>query len=214
MMMMLPAAPLAAILGFAAALAALMASRAREPARGYLRFAAALAMALALAELAAGIGGDAAVAFGSAVMALVAALAPAALALAVAARVLGPPATLPAAAALVAACLAGLASAATGSVFFAFAPLLIAVLALAGLALRGWRRSRRSALPAGLGALLLLAGASADMAGGAGGPQAFGLFFAAALLGIALAVTRGSDVPVEARVGQRARKPFFIRGRR
>jgi len=211
----LPAAPLAAVLGFVAALAALMASRAREPACGYLRFAAGLAMALALAELAAGIAGDAAsAAFGSAVMALVAALAPVALALAVAARVSGTPATLPAAAVLVASCLAGLVAAATGSVFFAFAPLLFATLALMALSLRAWRRGMKLAMFAGLAAPSLLAGASADMAGGADGPQAFGLFLAAALLGIALAVTRGSDLPVEARVRPRAHKPFFIRSRR
>ncbi len=214
----LPIVPLAAVLGFAAVLAVLIAAGmcgpARGPARAYLRFAAGLAMALALAELAAGIaGGTAPAMLASAVMALVAALAPTVLALA-AAHVSGPPATLPAAAALVAACLCGLVAAATGNVFFAFAPLLLATLALAAQAFTIWPRSQRQALLTGLGALSLLAAASAAMAGGADGPQAFGLFFAAALLGVALAVTRGSDLPVEVCTVKSARKPFFIRGRR
>ena len=210
----LPAVPLATVLGFSAVLAALMAGRLRGVVRDYLRFAAALTLALALSELTAGLVGGTAAAFANTVMALVAALAPAALALAAVARLSGPPAALPATAALMAACLAGLVATATGSDFFAFAPLVIAVPVLTAQALRIWPRSRRSALLVALGALALLAAASSDMAGSADGPQIFGLFFAAALLGIALALVRASEAPVEARAVAPPRKALFIRGRR
>ena len=210
----LPAVPLAAVLGFSAVLAALMAARLRGAARGYLRFTAALALALALAELVSGLAGGKAAAFANTVMALVAALAPAMLALAAVACLSAPLAALPATAALVAACLAGLVATATGSDFFAFAPLVIAVPVLAAQALRIWPRSRRSALLVALGALALLAAASADMAGNADGPQVFGLFFAAALLGIALALVRASEAPIEAHAIVPPSKALFVRGRR
>lgn len=203
-------AAFAAVLGFAAAIAAMTVSSAPAPARAYLRFAAGLAGALAIADAVAAVAGGTDVAlFADAVTLLVAALASAALALAAAAHFARPPRTTVAAAILIVACLAGLGGAATGSVLLGLTPLMLAAIAMGVLAARVWRERRRPALLLGLSAAAVVAAAAAYMSGGASGRTGFALFFAAALLGVAPTIARQSDVALEKR-GRDLRGHFFI----
>jgi len=205
-------AAFAAVLGFACVIAALSARSATEPARSHVWFAAGLGAALAVADAVATLAPGMA-AFAGAVELLVAALAPVTIVLAVVARfarALRPPA---AATILVSACVAGLLAAATGSVLFGFAPLAAAAAAMAGLAARIWHEARRPALSLVLSSAALVAAAASEMGGGAAGRMGFGLFFAVALLGSALAVVQRSDAPVKPRGRRSGRPALFIGGR-
>lgn len=206
-------AAFAVVLGFAAAIAAMSAASAPQLERAYLRFAAGLAAALAIAVAAAALmGGSDAGLFADAVTLLVAALASASLALAAAVHFARAPASVSAAAILIVACVAGLAGAATGSALLGLAPLMVSAIAMAALAGRAWRRARKPARLLGLSAAAILAAAAAYMSGGAEGRTGFVLFFAAGLLGVALAIARASDSAFEKRRGA-GRRDLFIGGK-
>ena len=185
----------ALVLAFFTIIAALIAGRARPAARDYLRFAAALFLALALCDgLAAALPNATTLIFSDAVMLVVCALAPVALALALFAGFEHPPTSIVAATFLALACLAGIAAAASGMPVLSLAPLSACVLAMLALCVRGWRTEKRAAAHAFLSACSLLGGAAA--VGGEGGRTALMLFSAAALLGFALALARRSHVAV------------------
>jgi peptidoglycan/LPS O-acetylase OafA/YrhL len=202
-------AAFAAVLGFACVIAALSARSASEPVRSHVWFAAGLGAALAVADAVATLApGMAAVA--GAVELLAAALAPVALVLAAGARFARALRTPAATAILASACAAGLFAAATGSVLFGFAPLAAAAAAMGGLAARIWHETRRPALFLALSSAALVAAAASEMSGDAAGRMGFGLFFAVALLGSALAVVRRSDAPVKPRRRRSGRPALFI----
>jgi hypothetical protein len=186
----IPDIAFAAVLGFAALLAILVAARTRPAARDYLYFAAALYGALALADLGAGANGAAA-GFASTVTLVIAALGPCALTLALAASFAAAPSARIAAPLLALAALSGIAAAASGAIFIAFAPLFACLCAMLVLALRHGRRLPQAGLYAGLAAFALLAAASAYLSG-AQGRSAFALFSAAGLMGTALACAKPS----------------------
>ncbi|MBS0272820.1 MAG: hypothetical protein JSR55_00120 [Proteobacteria bacterium] len=184
-------------LAASAILSAVLGSRARPAARDYLRFAAVLYLALALCDGLAFIFPDAAaLIFADAVMLVVCALAPVALGFAVFAVFEHPPSPVAATIFLVAACLAGIAAAATGTPVLSFAPLAASVLTVFALCARRWRSGKHAASHAFLSACCLLCGAAATLGGGATGRTALELFSSAALLGFVLALVRRSNVPV------------------
>jgi hypothetical protein len=190
----------ALVLGCAAILAALLASRARPAARDYLRFAAVLYSALALCEgLEAGLPNAAILVFADAVMLVVSALAPVAMVLALFAAFEHRPSSAVAAILLVPGCLAGIAAAASGTVVLAFAPLAVSVLVMFALCARRWRNEKRAAAHAFLACCCLLCAAAATLSGGVTGRTASALFSSAALLGFALALARRSRVAVAER---------------
>jgi len=197
----IPDMAFAAVLGLAGVLTVVVSARARGAARDYLRFAATLYGALAIADFVAGANGTMA-ALASAVTLVIAALAPCALALALAASLDAAPSTGIAAPLLAVAALAGIFAAASGAIFAAFAPLFACLCAMLALAARHWRRARAAALHAILAAFALLA-AAACFASGAQGRTAFALFSAAGLMGAALACAKPSGGAVKrARAGQ------------
>lgn len=205
------AASFAVVAGFAALIAAMTAAGAAPRSRMSLRFAAALAGALAAVDLAAAMGGEGA-RIAAAVGLLVSALVPPVLALAVQGQHGRPPATGPSAVALTLCCLLGLAAAATGAVLFAFTPLLLSAAALLVAAGRQWAGARRTAALLGLSSLCLVAAAAAFMRGAETERTGFALFLAAGILGVTLALARRSDLPLETAAQRGARGPFFIGG--
>lgn len=201
------------VLAASALLSALLANRARPAARNYLRFAAILYVALALCdELAILFPGGATLIFADAVMLVVCALAPVTLGLAVFAAFEHPPSPIAAAILLVAACLAGIVAAATGTPVLSFAPLGASVLTMFALCVRRWHREKRAASHAFLSACCLLCGAAATLSGGATGRTALELFSSAALLGFVLALVRRSNVAVAKQ--RDLRQAISVSGRR
>ncbi|HXL98981.1 MAG TPA: hypothetical protein VN932_03555 [Rhizomicrobium sp.] len=188
----IPDMAFSAALGLAALLAVIVAARARPAARDYLRFAAALYAALALADFIAAGGAATTVKLANAVALIVAAPATCALALALAASFAGAPRARFAAPLLALCALAGIVAAATGMIFIAFAPLFAGVCAMLALCTRYWRR--QGSINAIVAALALLAGAAAFMAANR---TAFALFCAAGLMGVSLASVRPSRRAVE-----------------
>jgi hypothetical protein len=183
------------VLAASAILSAMLGSRAHPAARDYLRFAAVLYVALALCDgLAFFFSHAATLIFADAVMLVVCALAPVALGFAVFAAFEHPPSPAAATIFLVAACLAGIAAAATGTPVLSFAPLAASVLTMFALCARRWRYEKRAASHAFLSACCLLCGAAAALSGGTTG--ALELFSSAALLGFVLALVRRSSVAV------------------
>lgn len=203
-----PGAAFAVVAGFAAIIAAIVAAGAAPRARSLLRLGAALLGALAAANLAAAIDSEAERVAG-AVTLLAAALGPAVLAEAAYAQQGREPRGPLAAFALAFACLAGLAAAALGSLLLAVAPLLGSVAALGLLAARLWARARKTAVLIALGAFGFVAAAAAAAGSAATG---FLLFYAAAGLGVTLALARRSDLALEEAARRAARGPFFVGG--
>jgi hypothetical protein len=185
------------VLGCSAILAAMIVARARPSSRDYLRFAAALYLALALCMgLSAIDAGAAALAFSGAVTLVVCALAPVALVFALFATFEHPPSGWIAGIALVLACLAGIGAAATGTPVLSLAPLSVSVLTMFALCLRRWRIGKRAAAHAFLSACCLVCAAAAALTGSEDGRAALVLFSSAALLGFALALARRSRLAV------------------
>jgi len=185
----------ACVLALSAIIAALIAGRARPAARDYLRFAAALYLALALCNaLAALLPTATTLIFSDAVMLVVCALAPPALAFALFAAFEHPPSSIVAAIFLALASGAGIAAAASGTPVLSLAPLSVSVLAMLALCARRWSTEKRATSHAFLSACSLLGGAAA--VGGESGRTALMLFSAAALLGFALASARRSRVAI------------------
>lgn len=185
------------VLACAAIIAALIAGRARPASRDYLRFAAALYLALALCSaLAAVLPNATTLIFSDAVMLVVCALAPLALTFALFAAFEHPPSSAVAAIFLVLACLAGIAAAASGTRVLSLAPLSVCVLVMLALCARRWRTEKRATSHAFLSTCSLLCGAAVMLGGGENGRTALMLFSAAALLGFALALARRSRVAV------------------
>jgi hypothetical protein len=210
---MIPDIAFASVLALSAALTILVSARTRAGARDYLRFAAALFAALALADLTAAISGEIwSVQFAQTVGLIVAALAPAMLALAIAAVFEAPLKALVAAPILVFACLAGFAAAITGEAFIAVAPLAASVCAMLALSARRWRIQARAPAQVCISALALLAGAAA-LASGDHGRTAFALFCAAALLGVSLATTKTAAVKISERAVEQKMPRFDWRVR-
>jgi hypothetical protein len=185
----------AAVLGMAALVTVIVGARARPAARDYLRFAAALYGALAVADFIASADPKMAV-FAAAVTLVIAALAPCALAFALAAAFAAAPSARIAAPLLILAALAGIFAAATGAIFVALAPLFGCLCAMLALSVRQWRATRGLALHAIIAALALLAGAACFVPG-ADGRTAFALFSAAGLMGVALACVKPSGAAVK-----------------
>lgn len=202
----------AAVLACSAIFAALLASRARPASRDYLRFAAALYLALALcAGISAVLPNATTLVFSDAVMLVISALAPVALAFALFASFEHPPSAIVTAILLVLACLAGIAAAASGTPVLSLAPLAASALVMFALCARHWRTRKRTTAHAFLSACCLVCGAAASLNGGASGQAALLLFSSAALLGFALALARRSRVAV---VNQRdLRHPAAIGGK-
>jgi hypothetical protein len=195
-----PGIAFAIVLALASALAILVSARARPFARDYLRFAAALYTALALADLIAAIEDQIwSTQLAATVALIVAALAPAVLALVVAGVFERPLKPIVAAPVLIIACVAGFAAAITGEAFIALAPLTASVCAMLALAARRWRTRLQAPLQVCVSAIALLAAAAAFNAGDQG-HTAFALFSAAALLGTSLAATRPLHRAVEEKV--------------
>lgn len=185
------------VLGCSAVLAAMIVGRARPSSRDYLRFASALYLALALCmAFSATDTGTATLAFSTAVTLVVCALAPVTLAFALFATFEHPPSGWIVGGALVLACVAGIAAAATGDRLLALAPLSLSVLAMLGLCLRRWRIDKRAASHAFLSACCLVCAAAAGLTNGDGGRTALVLFSSAALLGFGLSLARRSGVAV------------------
>jgi hypothetical protein len=178
----------AAVLALASVLSILVGTRAKQSAREYLLFAAALYTALAAADVIAAIESQVwSTQLADTIALIAAALAPVVLVLAIAAVFEGTPKPFIAAPILVLACLAGLAAALTGAAFIALAPLAASVCAMLALAARRWRIFARAPAQAAISATALLASAAAFRSGG---QTAFALFSAAALLGASLAATK------------------------
>jgi hypothetical protein len=195
------------VLGCSAILAAMIVGRARPSSRDYLRFAAALYLALALCMgLSAVDASAAAAALSGAVTLVVSALAPTALAFALFATFEHPPAGWIAGVSLVLACIAGIAAAATGERMLALAPLSMSVLAMLALCLRRWRMEKRASAHAFLSACCLICAVAAAFTKGDGTAQV--LFLSAALLGFGLALARRSRPVVEN--GRDLRQPMAI----
>jgi hypothetical protein len=192
----------AIVLGLSALLSVLLTRRARAAARDYLRFAAALYLALALSDAAA-ISLAEAVLLARTVTIIVSALAPALLALALFACFERPPSAIAATVLLTPALVAGIAAAATGIDTLAFAPLMAAAFAILALAARHWRTGKRAALHATISSLCLIAGAAAFLESAPQGRTAMALFSAVSLLGISLALSR-SALPIEKQRTRRA----------
>jgi hypothetical protein len=192
-----PDTAFALVLALACALAILVSVRARRAARDYLRFAAALYAALAIADLVAAVESQIwSTQLASTIALIVAALAPAALALTVTAIFEAPPKPMIASPVLILACLAGFGAAITGETFIAIAPLAASVCAMLALAARRWRTYAQAPAQVCVSAITLAAAAAAFTTGDRG-RTAFALFSAAALLGAALAATKPSHRTVE-----------------
>jgi hypothetical protein len=178
----------AAVLLFAAILATILVTRARSGARDYVRFAASIYGALAMAAMidiatiSATVHG-----FANAVSLIVLSLASVTLALAIASTFEGPPPRSASVASLTLACISGILAAATGAAFIAMATLFASVCAILTLAIRRWRKDRSSSLQAFIAGLALLASAAAGSTGGIEAETSRALFSAAAVLGAALA---------------------------
>jgi hypothetical protein len=181
----------AAVLLLAALASGLVAAGTRGEVRAYLRFAAALAAALALAA-----GFDIAPV---AVAPISATLGAALLAFAVYASFRRSPPPRFAAGALALAALAGIAAAFTGETVLAIVPQLVCILALFGISRRGLRRLRAPSIQLAAGAAALLAGVAVQAALSGAGMMALLLFWAAGLLGVTLSVARISDTFVKLR---------------
>ncbi len=187
----------AVVLALASALAILVSARAKRAARDYLRFAAALYAALALADLIAAAGAQIwAVQLAGTIVLIVAAIAPAALALAIATVFEGAPKAYIATPLLLLACLAGIFAAITGEAFIALAPLAASACAILALSARRWRFHPYAPAQACVSAVAFLAAAAAFSTGDQG-RTAFALFSAAALLGTSLATAQRSHRAVE-----------------
>jgi hypothetical protein len=158
--------------------------------RTYARFACAFYAALAVTSFTAW-------QLALSVTLIVSASAPAFLALASRFAFRGPVAPAFVAAILIAACVAGIAAAATGIALLAFAPLLFSIVAMIAISLRCFRDQRARAIQLIAASCSLLAGASALAAGGAQAEPALFLFSAAGLLGISLALAPRSSLVVE-----------------
>ncbi|MGN6516444.1 MAG: hypothetical protein ACTHLR_11470 [Rhizomicrobium sp.] len=184
----------APVLGLSAILSALFAARASRSARDYLRFAAALYLALGLC-MEASVFLARGEAFVLSVMFFVCALAPAALALALFASFEHRPSSILATILLALCACAGVVAAATGTTLFCFAPLLASGLVMLALCARQWRRDKRSSLYAALSAGCMILGAAAVHGDGAG-EVALALFSSASLLGLGLALARRSEPAV------------------
>lgn len=211
-MTVIPDAAFAVVLLLASLFAILVAQRARAFARDYLRFAAALYAALACADLIALFQPQISTSFlANAVTLLVSALAPVALALAAASAFARRPHTALAILFLVLGFACGLVAALTNTALLGFVPLFAAVCVMLALAARAWRTGRRPVLHAVLGALALLLGAAAYMAGSSSGRTALALFSAAGLTGLSLALARALRPLVEQEVVQSLRPNFVTR---
>jgi hypothetical protein len=203
-MMALSDIAFSSVLGLAAIAAALQARRMRAAPRDYLLLSAALYCALSLADILAAAAGGAMLALANAVTLIVCATAPVALALGVSAHLNGTPRNAVAIASLSLALCAGIAAAATGALALAFAPLFAAVCMMLAFWARAMRNASHPVLHGIVAALALLAGASAYLTGGAGGRDGMALFFAAALLGMSMALSRK---PSARKTHARASKP-------
>jgi hypothetical protein len=189
----LPDIAFSCVLGLAAMLVQMTGGRARPAARAYLRLAAILYFALAVADVAAAwfaIAMTASVAQTAAL--LVCALAPALLALATFSAFETLPRAWIAALVLAFACMVALAAAMSFSPKLAFAPLFCSVCAILALAARRWRKDRRGPFIVIIAALCLVAGAASSLTDGSAGRTALALFSAASLLGFSLAFARRS----------------------
>lgn len=176
------------VLLLAAILATILVDRARSDARNYIRFAASLYGALAMAAmidnatLSISVHG-----FAHAVSMIVLSLASVTLALAIASVFEGSPPRPASIVSLTLGCFCGILAAATGAAFIAMAVLFAAVCAILTLAIRRWRKDRSSSLQALISGLALLASAAAGSTGGPEAETSRALFSAAAILGAALA---------------------------
>lgn len=177
-MTFVPDIAFACVLALSALLAVIVARRARPASRDYLIFAAALYGALAVADLLA-VTKVTPGSFADAVTLTIGALAPCALVLALAGAFGRTAPGWIVAPALLASAAAGIAAAATGLVFVAFAPLFACLCAMLALA------ARHASLYALLTALALLAAAASFLT--VDGRIAFALFSAAGLMGTASA---------------------------
>ncbi|HWA30528.1 MAG TPA: hypothetical protein VG867_05500, partial [Rhizomicrobium sp.] len=147
----------APMLALSAILAALLVGHARGAARDYLRFAAALFLALA-ASLESGsfLSGPSAAIFTVSVTQVVAATAPVSLALALFAGFERPPSPFLATVLLAFACLTGIAAAAMGMPATAYGILAASACIMFALVLRRWRSDKRSAAHAFLSICALI----------------------------------------------------------
>ena len=186
------------VLALSAILAALLVGRAQPDARRYLRFAAALYCAVALADLASIVDTAPALqSFATSVSWLVMALAPASLALSIAAAFQGRPSDSIAIATLLFACASGITAAVSGAVFIALAALFASACAILTLAIRRLRNDKAASPEAFVAALALLASAAANVTAGPQARTSLALFSAASLLGTALASVKQSRLAVE-----------------
>lgn len=181
----------AILLLLAAPAAWLLAAGARHEARGYLRMAAALQAALAVA---------AAFDLSAMILApLTAGLSAVLLAFAVQTSFRRPVGTVFSSLALTASCLAGIGASFSGELLPALLPQLAAVAVMLFIARRGLRRLSAPGIQLTAGALALLAAACSMLAKGEAALPALLMFSTAGLLGIALAVARISDTFVQRR---------------
>lgn len=188
----------ALVLLVAAVMAWWLALGARRTARLYVRLAAALEAALAIA---------AGTNLAPLVLApLTVALSAVLLAFAAHASFRRPASPLFAGIGLTVGCAAGLAAAFTGATLPAVAPQSIAIVAMLMVARRGLRRLSAPSIELAAGALALLAAAASLLATTPDALVALLLFSAAGLLGVALAVARISDTFVK-RGSSRPRVP-------
>ncbi len=183
--------PFAVVLALAAAAAWIATDGARPVIRLYLRFACVLYAALAASTLSR-IAPDA-------VAVMVATLAVALLSLAVFASLRRTPKPAFAAALLAGACAAGIWSAAIGVVALAVIPQVVCLVAVLVIARRGLMR--RPGVHLVFGAVALLAASCSLLAKDPHAFMALLLFSAAGLLGVVLALARGSKIPVEQQRG-------------
>jgi hypothetical protein len=185
------------VLALAAAVAWILAGSLRAQARLYVRFSAALYLALAIAGLVPE-SGEVTGEFARAVALVVCVLAPSMLALAlVGLFAKKPPSALLAGIFLPLACLGGIAAAATDATAFGFVPLALASGAALVLSLRGLRKFGVAAVQGAAASVAFLCAASSLMASGESARAALDLFSATGLLGAVLALLRGSNPPVE-----------------
>ena len=186
------------VLALAAILACLIAHRARGAVRGYLRFAAILYLALAIAQiLAAFFPAPQTIGVVVSAIDLVSALAPVCLALSIFSVFEHPPPGWLAAIVLLLGGIGGLFASVTAVPSVAFAVLFASVCAMLTLSIRRLRKEWRSALDTILASVCLIAGAACSVTEGEVGRIALALFSAAGLLGIALGVSRRSNAIVK-----------------
>jgi hypothetical protein len=182
---------LAVLPAMAAATAWWLAAGTRYAVRGYVRAAAALYMAVALAVV---------FAFVPATVApLVASLGPVLLAFAVYASFRHPTGAGFAATAIAAAGFAGIAAAVSGVAAFALVPQFVGIAVMLAISRRGLVRLNATGIQLAAGSAALFAAACSLILPGMEGRVAFLLFSAAGLLGVSLAVAGISDTFVKRR---------------